>query len=295
MRTGFEAQIAANQRATIFVMGFMLLLLFGVTYAIGVLLGTPPTFTLLLAILVAGIYLLVTYNVSVAEVIRATQARPANPDVREEKLLMYKVEEMAIAAGLPVPKVYVQDSRDINAFATGLKPEDAIICMTVGALEMLAPDEMEGVLAHEMAHIANRDMRLATITIGVVGAIAMLAEIGLRLTFFSRGGNRKGHPALLVVALVAVIVAPIFSRLTYLFLSRKREYLADATGARFTRNPEGLARALEKIRGDVPDDPKGSRTAAGLYIANPWKRKQRSSMWSTHPPLDERIMRLRNM
>ena len=295
-RIGFEEHIRRNQRQTVLVAGFMLLLLFGVVYAVGYLLGYPPTFTLILSLVVALVYVAITWARATDTVLLASQARPANPAVREEKLLVYKVEEMAIAAGQPVPRVYVQDSRDINAFAAGLTPKTALICVTRGALEQLNQEELEGVLAHEMSHIANYDVRLATVTIGVMGAIAMIAEIGMRALWFGgRGRKGGGHPLLLVVALVGVLLAPILSRMTYLFLSRRREYLADATGAKLTRNPEGLAAALEKIKGDLPDDPKGSRTVAALYIANPWKRVDLRSVWSTHPPLDERIRRLRQM
>lgn len=296
-RVGFEAHIRRNQRQTLLVAAFMLLLLFGIVFAVGYLLGYPPYATMAVALLVAGGYVAISWARSTNTVLLAAQARPANPMARDEKLLLYKVEEMAIAAGLPVPKVYVQDSRDINAFAAGLTPAKAIVCVTRGALEQLNQEELEGVLAHEMSHIANHDVRLATVTIGVVGAIAMIAEIGLRMLWFGGGarGERKGHPALLVVAIIGIILAPILSRLTYLFLSRRREYLADATGAQLTRNPEGLADALLKIKGDLPDDPKGSRTVAGLYIANPWKRVDVRSVFSTHPPLDERIKRLRQM
>ena len=294
-RVGFEEHIRRNQRQTVLVAGFMLLLLFGVVFAVGYALGYPPYATLVVSLLVAGVYVAITWARATSTVLLASQARPANPRVREEKLLLYKVEEMAIAAGQPVPKVYVQDSRDINAFAAGLTPEKSIICVTRGALEQLTQEELEGVLAHEMSHIANHDVRLATVTIGVMGAIAMIAEIGMRMMFFGGGRNRKVNPVILVIAIVGIILAPILSRMTYLFLSRRREYLADATGAQLTRNPEGLAAALEKIRGDLPDDPKGSRTVAALYIANPWKRLQAASVWSTHPPLDERIRRLRQM
>ena len=295
-RVGFEAHIRRNQRQTVLVAAFMLLLLFGLVYAIGYVAGYPPTFTLVLALVIAAAYVAITWARATSTVLLASQARPANPKVRDEKLLLYKVEEMAIAAGLPAPKVYVQDSRDINAFAAGLTPDKAIVCVTRGALEQLNQEELEGVLAHEMSHIANHDVRLATVTIGVVGAIAMIAEIGIRVLLFGgRGGDRKAHPLLIVVALVGIILAPILSRMTYLFLSRRREYLADATGAQLTRNPQGLADALAKIKGDLPDDPKGSRTVAALYIANPWKRLQAASVWSTHPPLDERIKRLREM
>lgn len=295
-RIGFEEHIRRNQRQTVLVAGFMLLLLFGIVYAVAYVLGYPPTFTFIVAVLVAVAYVAITWARATSTVLLASQARPANPAVREEKLLTYKVEEMSIAAGLPMPKVYVQDSRDINAFAAGLTPEKSVICVTRGALEQLNQEELEGVLAHEMSHIANHDVRLATVTIGVVGAIAMIAEVGIRMLWFGGGGrDRKANPALIVVAIVGIILAPILSRMTYLFLSRRREYLADATGAQLTRNPEGLADALEKIKGDLPDDPKGSRTVAALYIANPWKRVDLRSVWSTHPPLDDRIKRLRDM
>lgn len=294
-RVGFEEHIRKNQRQTVLVALFMLLLLFGVVFAVGYLLGYPPYATLVLSLLVAAAYVGITWARATNTVLLASQARPANPAARDEKLLLYKVEEMAIAAGQPLPKVYVQDSRDINAFAAGLTPDKSIICVTRGALEQLNQEELEGVLAHEMSHIANYDVRLATVTIGVMGAIAMIGEVGIRMLWFGGGRDRKGHPILLVVAIVGIILAPILSRMTYLFLSRRREYLADATGAQLTRNPEGLAAALEKIKGDLPDDPKGSRTVAALYIANPWKRLQAASVWSTHPPLDERIKRLREM
>lgn len=295
-KVSFHEQIARNKRATILVELMMLLLLFGVVYAVGYVMGGAPIFTGLLAGAVALGYVAFAYANATNTVLLATEARPANPQVRDEKLLAYRVEEMALAAGLPVPKVYIQDSRDINAFATGLTPDKAIVCVTRGAIEQLSQEELEGVIAHEMSHVANYDVRLATVTIGVVGAIAMLAEIGLRLVWF-RGGDRekKANPAILVVALAALILAPLLSRLVYLLLSRRREYLADATGVQLTRNPQGLADALEKIKGDLPDDPKGSRTAAGLYIANPWKHVDVASVWSTHPPLDERIRRLRSM
>jgi len=192
----------------------------------------------------------------------------------------------------------LQDSSDINAFATGKKPEDAIICVTTGALQKLNAEELEGVMGHEMSHILDRDILLATVTVGVVGAIALISEILLRSFLWGGGrgrGRNEGGGWLIIIAIVFAIFAPLFSRLAYLFISRRREYLADANGAYLTRNPEGLARALEKIKADLPDDPKGSPTVAPLYIANPFKRSLRNSIWSTHPPIDERIRRLREM
>ncbi len=294
-----EDHIRKNKRDTVVICMLMVILLFSVIFAIGYILGAPPILTMMLALPVALFYIFITYSFSVQSVISAAGARPVNPQNREEKLLSYKVEEMALAAGLPTPKVYVQDSRDINAFATGHKPADAVICATTGALQQLNSEELEGVIGHEMSHIRNRDILVMTVTVGVVGAIALIAEIALRMMFFTggRSNDRKGggNIIVLVIAIIFIILAPIFSRLTYLAISRKREYLADADGAYLTRNPEGLAKALEKIKGDVPDDPKGSKTVAPLYISNPFKRALRDSLWSTHPPLDERIRRLRSM
>jgi heat shock protein HtpX len=279
---------------------FMVILLFSVIFMVGLVLGAPPILTMMIGLPIALFYIFITYSFSVQSVISAAGARPANPQNREEKILIYKVEEMALAAGLPTPKVYVQESRDINAFATGHKPEDSIICATTGTLQQLNTAELEGVIGHEMSHIRNRDILVMTVTVGVVGAIALLAEIALRMLFWGgagRGGGKKGEGniIIIVIAIIFIILAPIFSRLTYLAISRKREYLADADGAYLTRNPEGLAKALEKIKADIPDDPKGSKTVAPLYISNPFKRALRDSIWSTHPPLDERIRRLRSM
>jgi heat shock protein HtpX len=278
---------------------FMVILLFSVIFAIGLIFGAPPIFTMAIALPVALLYIFITYSFSVQSVVAAANARPANPQNREEKLLIYKVEEMSLAAGLPTPKVYVQDSHDINAFATGHKPDDAIICATTGAIQKLNTEQLEGVIGHEMSHIKNRDILVMTVTVGVVGAIALLAEIAIRMLFWGGAGrgNRRdsGGIIIIVIAIIFIILAPIFSRLTYLAISRRREYLADADGAYLTRNPEGLAQALEKIKADIPDDPKGSKTVAPLYIANPFKRALRNSIWATHPPLDERIARLRSM
>jgi len=295
-----EDHIRKNKRDTVVICMFMVILLFSVIFMVGLILGAPPILTMMLGLPIALFYIFITYSFSVQSVISAAGARPANPQNREEKILIYKVEEMALAAGLPTPKVYVQESRDINAFATGHNPGDSIICATTGTLQQLNNAELEGVIGHEMSHIRNRDILVMTVTVGVVGAIALLAEIALRMLFWGgagRGGGKKGEGniIIIVIAIIFIILAPIFSRLTYLAISRKREYLADADGAYLTRNPEGLAKALEKIKADIPDDPKGSKTVAPLYISNPFKRALRDSIWSTHPPLDERIRRLRSM
>ncbi len=293
-----EDQIRHNKRVTVGLFITVFVILWLLVLAVGVVLNYPPVLTAGFALVFGVVYLLMASGFSVEAILKSSRARPANPKVREEKLLLYKVEEMALAAGLPVPKVYVTPSRDINAFATGRKPEESVIAVTQGALVQLKPDELEGVLAHEMSHILNWDIRIQTYSIALIGLIAMLAEMVFYSMFFGgRGrGDSKTHPALIVIALVLIIIAPLLSRLAHMAISRKREYLADATGARLTRNPEGLARALAKIGGMEPQDPhRGDKTVASLYFANPFKRVRKESLWSTHPPIDERIRRLKQM
>jgi heat shock protein HtpX len=296
-----EDQIRRNKQMTVLICTFMALLFIGVVFAFGYIFFQNIFIALAFGIPIAIVYVLVTYSFSIRTVLSAAKARPANKNVREEKILIYKVEEMSIAAGLPMPKVYVQDSENINAFATGKKPENSVVCVTTGALYKLKPEELEGVIAHEMSHIKNHDILIATVTIAVVGTIALISEI----LFYSllwggagRGRRNEGNAILIAIAIIFIILAPIFSRLTYLMISRRREYLADSNGAYLSRNPEGLAKALEKIKLDHPKGkPKGSKTVAPLYIANPFKTnvRDRGSIWATHPPIDERIKRLRSM
>ncbi len=291
-----DEQIRRNKRATLRLFMVMFVILWALVWAIGYILGYPPILTGGFALVFGLVYLASASSFSVDMILKAARARPADPKVREEKLLIYKVEEIAIAAGIPPPKVYVQDSRDINAFATGRKPEEGVIAVTKGAMALLSQEEMEGVLAHEIAHIQNSDIRIQTYAIALIGIIAMIGEmVWWSLIMGGRGGGKRDmHPALIIVAIALIIIAPLLSRLTYMAISRNREYLADSTGAYLTRNPEGLASALEKIAGTEPEDHHGGdRTVASLYLANPFKRVRRQSLWSTHPPIEDRIRRLR--
>lgn len=300
-----EDHIKRNKRLTIVVCTVMALLFMAIVFVFGfVLFNGNILISLIFSIPIAIVYIAITYSFSVQSVLSAAKARPANPQIREEKLLIYKVEEMSIASGLPRPKVYVQDCEHINAFATGKKPEKAVICVTTAALQKLKKNELEGVIAHEMSHIQNNDILIATVTIGVVGAISLIAEILFWSMFWGagsrRGGRNDGGGIMIIIAILFAILAPIFARLTYLAISRKREYLADSSGAYLTRNPEGLASALERIKNDQPKiKPKGSKTVAPLYISNPYRSQasssSRGSVWATHPPIDERIKRLRAM
>ncbi|KKT82024.1 MAG: zinc metalloprotease HtpX [Candidatus Yanofskybacteria bacterium RIFCSPHIGHO2_02_FULL_44_12b] len=225
---------------------------------------------------------------------------------REENLYLSRmVENLCITAGLPAPRIYVIESPQINAFATGRDPKHAAIAVTRGALTKLQNEELEGVLAHELSHVGNRDILISTIVVVLVGLISILADIFMRMSFFggfrgrdndSRGG---GGALILAIGLVAMIMAPIAATLIQLSVSRKREFLADASGALLTRYPDGLANALEKIKQDPMPLQHAHNATAHLFIANPFKGKEAinwlARLFQTHPPLEERIKILRGM
>lgn len=205
------------------------------------------------------------------------------------------VEGLAIASHIPIPKLYIIQDESPNAFATGRDPKHASVAVTTGLLKMLKREELEGVIAHEISHVANYDIRFSMIAVVFAGAIALLGEFAWRSMRFGFGGRRgKGGGALILIALVFVILAPIFAQLVKLAISRQREYLADANGARLTRYPEGLASALEKIgKAGIPTKTANDVTAS-LYFANPFPHKI-GFLTATHPPIDKRIERLRSM
>ena len=217
----------------------------------------------------------------------------------DNKELYRIVENLAITAGLPTPKIYTIDDTAMNAFATGRDPEHGVICFTTGLLSRLEKSEIEAVAAHELSHIGNRDTLIATLVVILVGLVALLADWFRHWAFFggSRDNENKGQLQIImiVIALVLSILAPIAATLMQLAISRKREFLADASGALLTRYPEGLASALEKISGDREPLEAANRATASLYIANPFKGKKVSSFFMTHPPMEERIAALRGM
>lgn len=205
------------------------------------------------------------------------------------------VENLAITAGMPMPKVYIINDPAPNAFATGRDPKHAIVGATTGLLEIMNKRELEAVMAHEMSHVRNYDIRVSMIAFGLVSAIGLLADIALRMMFF--GGDdrdRNVHPAIYVLGLVVVILAPILATITQLAVSRQREYLADASGALLTRDSEGLAQALEKLQQYGRPMQKQSTSTANLFMNNPLKPGFFSKLFSTHPPLEDRIARLKN-
>ncbi len=217
----------------------------------------------------------------------------------DNKELYRIIENLAITAGLPTPKIYTIEDTAMNAFATGRDPEHGVICFTTGILQALSKTELEGVAAHELSHIGNRDTLISTIVVILVGFVALLADWFRHWAWFggSRDNDNKGQLQiiLIVIALILSILAPIAATLIQLAISRKREFLADASGALLTRYPEGLASALEKISGDTEPLEAANRATASLYIANPFKGKKVSSFFMTHPPMEERIAALRDM
>ena len=228
----------------------------------------------------------------------------ARPVKREENLYLYRmVENLCIAAGLPAPRVYVIDSPQINAFATGRDPKHAAIAVTTGAIQKLQNEELEGVLAHELSHVGNRDILVATVVVVLVGMVSVLSDIFLRMSFWgggrSRDNDRGGGAVIMAIGLVAAILAPLAAMMIQLSVSRKREFLADASGALLTRYPAGLANALEKIRQDQMPLEKAHNATAHLFISSPFKGKEAlnwfAKLFMTHPPLEERIKILRDM
>jgi heat shock protein HtpX len=229
-------------------------------------------------------------------VLRMTGAQPVDKHAAPE--LYSIVENLAIRTGLPKPKVYLIDDPAPNAFATGRNPEHAVVAATTGLLQILDRNELEGVMAHEMAHIQNRDMLVMTVAVVLAGFIAMVADFFTHALLF--GGDRDRHPAFLIAGVVGIILAPIAAQLIQMAISRKREYVADASGALMTRYPEGLASALEKISGHSQPMQKTSHATAHLFISDPFgKGKTRSFMqklgglFQTHPPAEDRIAKLR--
>lgn len=233
-------------------------------------------------------------------VLAMTKAKPI--EKKDNPELYRLVENLCITAGLPLPKIYVLNEEQPNAFATGRNPKHAVIAVTKGLLEKLERVELEGVISHELAHIGNRDVLLGTATVILVGIIALLSRLFLRISFFG-GGRRNSKDSsgtiFFVFGIVAAILAPITAALIKLAISRKREFLADATGALLTRYPEGLTRALEKIATDTTPMKIANESTCHLFISSPFRGKQSKNwftkLFSTHPPIEERTRALRGM
>ena len=290
--TSFYDEIAANKRNSYLLVLLVFGLSFAALYAFSWLFFEGSDFGLALSIILSIAYILTTYFYSDRIVLSMSGARQAQKG--EFPYLVNVVEGLSIAAGIPAPKIYVVDDPAINAFATGISPDKASVAFTTGLLSSLNRAELEGVAAHEISHIKNYDSRMATLVVVMVGLIAIISDLGLRQMFWGRhsGRGERGGGLAMAVSLLIVIAAPILAHLVRLALSRQREYLADATGVKLTRYPEGLASALEKIKKTGSAVQHASDTTAPLYFANPLSMGQ---LLATHPPIEERIRRLRSM
>ena len=258
-----------------------------------------------LSIIIAMIFAIVStwgsYYYSDKIVLKLNNARPATKE--EDLKLVNILDSLVISAGLQEkPQLYVIEDAQPNAFATGRNPKHAVICVTTGLLEKLDYYELEGVLAHEMSHIKNYDILLSAVVSVMVGLVVILSDWFTRISFYGgrrgrdRDNDNNGNAIIMLIGLIFLILAPIFGQLMQLAISRKREFLADATAIEFTRNPDGLISALEKISADPNELKVANKATENMYIANPFRNKKKSSdLWSTHPSTEARIEALRNL
>ena len=280
--------IAANKRNTVFIIIVFVLLIGGLGLVADYLYGGGMTI-FIGTLIGATAYVLFQYFASSSQALSMAGARQI--EKRDNPRLYRIVENLAITEGMPMPKVYIVNDPAPNAFATGRDPEHASVAATTGLLELMDDRELTVVMAHELGHVKNYDIRVSTIVFGLVVAVGLLADILVRMAFF--GGNRNnGNPIVLIFGLVAMIVAPLVASLIQAAVSRQREYLADATGALTTRDPEALASALQKLGDYARPMRKQSSTMAHLWISDPMKPGVIDRMFQTHPPIPDRVKRL---
>lgn len=298
-------QIASNKRRSILLVIGALLLLGAVGYALGLLYVSGPA-GLVIALVIAGFMSIGSYRYGDKVVLASTRAREVTPE--QEPRLHNVVEGLAIAAGVPKPRVYVVPEQAPNAFATGRDPEHSSVAVTQGLLDMMNRVELEGVIGHEMSHVVDRDILLGTIVATLVGAVVLISEFFMRSWFWGGVGGRRGDDrgggaagaVLLAVGFVLLILAPIFGQLIRFAVSREREYLADAQGAMLTRYPPGLASALKKIGGSPTAMRSANNATAHLWLNQPSrvegdKMGALEKLFNTHPPIPDRIRRLDEM
>jgi len=292
-------QIASNKRKSFVLVAFFLAMIFVLAWVFAELAGLGRPGIIIALVIAVGVSFMSYYgsdNITLA----ISHARPATKE--EFPHLFYVVEGLAIAAGVPAPRCYVIDDTAPNAFATGHNPKNSIICVTTGLLQKMDRAELEGVIAHEMSHIKNLDIRLMTLTVVMIGIVALLSDWIMRT--FMWGGRGRGSrdksgagAIFLIIGVVMALLSPIIAQFIRLAISRKREFLADASGAMLTRYPAGLASALRKLEADTEPLEAANKATAHLYIVNPLKNVKGAvnRLFSTHPPIEERIAALEKM
>lgn len=285
--------VRKNKIKTFFIVTLFVIFIMVLIYFLSLWLFEDSYIAVAIALIFSCISALISYFNCDKMVLSLNGARVATK--QEFLQLNETLEGLCIAANLPLPKLYVIDSSALNAFATGRNPENSVICVTKGLIEKLDKYEMEGVLAHELSHIKNYDILLSTVAIIMVGLVSILADLFMR-GFYRGNDDDNGNIILMLIGLIFIVLSPIFANLLNLTISRNREYLADATAVSLTRNNEGLIRALQKINNDNNVLNTANKTSASLYICNPFKDKRnKDSLFSTHPTIENRIYRLRNI
>ncbi len=295
------SEIAKNKRNSVFLIFCFLLVIIGFCWVISLAYNEPTI--LYFGVGFSTIYALISYFTASSTVLAISKAKQV--EKKDNPKLYRIVENLCITAGLPTPKIYIIQDSAPNAFATGRDPEHAAICVTSGLIDIMDKTELEGVIAHELSHVGNYDVRFMTLVVVLVGVLVLLSDWFIRITIFSDdrdSGGSSMQGIMMLVSLVLAILVPIIGMLMQLAFSRKREYLADSSAALLTRYPEGLASALEKIESSTEPLEAANRATSNLYIVNPIRANVRGStkswfsgLFSTHPPTAERIKRLRKM
>jgi heat shock protein HtpX len=286
------SQIAANKRKTFFIMFVFLLFVAGLAWLFTLQFGDKPS--LFIGVLIGSlVYAVITYYAGSKLALAVNGAQEI--EKKDNPRLWNIIENLAITDGLPMPRVFIIDDPAPNAFATGRDPNHSAVCATSGLLDMMTDSELQGVFAHEMGHVKNYDIRVSMVAFALTAVVSLIADVILRMTWFRDDDNESNSGIFMIAGIVAALVAPLVATLIQLAVSRSREYLADATGVMTTRYPEGLISALEKIGQSGSAMRKQNTATAHLFFANPLKGHSLASLFSTHPPIQDRIARLREM
>lgn len=285
------SEIASNKRKTWLILALFIVIIGLLGWIVGNVYNNSSF--LYLAFVVGGVYALIQYFAAAKLAVAMNGAQEVTK--KQEPRLFRTVENLSITTGMPMPKVYVIEDRAPNAFATGRDPKHALVAASRGLLDIMDDDELEAVMAHEMGHVKNYDIRVMMVVFGLVSAIGLIADIIMRMFWWGNNDDRNPNPLFIVLGIAAAILAPIVAFMVQMAVSRRREFLADSTGALTTRYPEGLASALEKIRDHGSAMKRQNTATAHLFFASPLKGKSLMKLFSTHPPIEERIARLRKM
>ncbi len=295
-------QISSNKRRTVVLIIVFFLILAAIGAAVGYLWLDSLEFGVVIALIIGGIYAASMIFQSTNVVMSMNNAREVTEE--EAPQLYHIVEDMAMVAQIPMPRVFIVEDDSLNAFATGSSPENAAVAATTGLLAVMNREELEGVIGHEVSHIRNYDIRISTIAVALASAVTLIANLGGRMMWYGGGNRRRSNDRdegglgilMLIFSILSLILAPLAATLVQLAISRQREYLADASSVELTRNPEGMIKALQKLEQSSPMHHHVDEASAALYISDPIKKEERTtSLFNTHPSIADRIERLRHM